>query len=287
MATIDDLPLARSRASTLVMARADTVKQLMTFLMVLVGQFDQNQEQRRRDHRATALPNNAASEPPSTESTWKLEPPRSQPFRVESPERMDVEDESFDDAHEPATPNPRKRRYEYSAQHDDPPLDRDAIRRRVEYDVVTPISSEEPAFFVDDVGERPRMQAPRLEAVMKQQAEAYQELLILLFRDEAAVLSQLREVDWKDQDEAVFSFSRKIQVSTRGVLDLCVLWWVLTEAVPVLMRMISDVGHYITRQLRHVHLHPGRVRRRVGSQGVGQNGVGCARIGDQSHGGPH
>jgi hypothetical protein len=210
VATIDDLPLAHCRASNVTMARADAVNELMRFLMNLVNQFDQNQELNRRDLRAAATQSVAESAEAIAKLAWKSEPPQPQIHRVDSPEHMDIDDESFDDSHEPAASNSRKRRYEHSAQHDEVPSDRDPVRRRVDSDAS--VHSEVPTFFVDDVGERPREPAPRPDVVMKQRAEAYQELLTLLFQDEAAVVSQLREVDWKDEDEAVFNFSRKIQV---------------------------------------------------------------------------
>lgn len=218
VATIDELPLAHCRASSVTMARADAVNELMRFLMNLVNQFDQNQELNRRDLRAAATQSAADSVKSTNEVAWKSEPPQHQIHRVDSPEHMDIEDESFEDSHDPAAPNSRKRRYEHSVHHDDLPLDRDPVRRRVDSTSV-PARPEEPAYFVDDVGERPREPAPRPDVVMKQRAEAYQELLTMLFQDESAVVSQLHEVDWKDQDEVVFNFSRKIQVSILCLLS--------------------------------------------------------------------
>lgn len=129
-----------------------------------------------------------------------------EPVRVESPEPMEIGDDSGEWQESQVS---RKRRYEPL------PNERESTRRRVDNDAAVTENAERTEFFVDAVGARPVEPTRPRDVVLKAQAEAYQELVIVLFEDHEMVINQLKSMDWRDQDEVVFAFTPKLTVRAK------------------------------------------------------------------------
>ncbi|RLN50798.1 hypothetical protein BBJ28_00013867 [Nothophytophthora sp. Chile5] len=238
MAHIQDLPLVRKRGSNLIDVRSETADALIMFLIELITQYEESQRCDQEAQRDIAMDSSCE--------------PDVQPYRGGSNEQRDTShrrDSHIEagDAQEekPATSAVvnRKRRYAEENAHEQ---ERDATRARLAYAppnteasaqrerkyveqtrgnslAPSPESSVEP-FFVDQVGARRGQLTPvRSEDVAsKAKSEAYQELLLLMFKDREKVVRMVESITWDfNTTSETIMLPSKLSVSGRVGDVLC------------------------------------------------------------------
>ncbi|RLN49502.1 hypothetical protein BBJ28_00016026, partial [Nothophytophthora sp. Chile5] len=234
MAHIQDLPLIRRRGSNLTDVRSETADALIMFLIELITQYEESQRLDKEAQRDIA-----------TDSSYE---PDVQPYRGDSNEqrdtghRRDSHIEVGDAQEEKPTASAvvnRKRRHAGENAHEQ---ERDATRARLAYAppnmeasaqrerkyveqtrgnslAPSPERSVEP-FFVDQVGARRGQSTPARseDVVSKAKSEAYQELLLLMFKDREKVVRTVESITWDlNTTSETIILPSKLSVSGRVV----------------------------------------------------------------------